>query len=396
MSARARLADIAEQLASAERERTPVRIAGCRSWLDAGRPVESTREVSAASLNGIIEYVPGDLVMTVAAGTSLRDIADATREHGQWLALDPFGSDSGSIGATVATGSSGPLALGAGRTRDLVLGASVLTAGGTAVRAGGRVVKNVAGFDLVRLWAGAYGTLGVITEVSLRLHALPAVEETFAVTIARADIGKLSERLGLDALGFMALELLNPAAAAACDAGAASGTDAWILLARVAGNRQRSTAQRERLAAVGAVRELGSDVWMRVRALDGVGNAVARLSAAPSLLEDTLADVERRIGSAPGVRLCVTPHRGGIRAVFPTPDAAARTRMADTVRAFQRGDRRLAVLWEQLPANCWAAVPPATLDVVSQRIRDAFDPHRVLNRGIFGDPAPARSPAGVA
>lgn len=396
MTLGARIADVAERLASAERERAPVRIVGQGSWLDAGRPVDAAHDVSAALLTGIIEYVPGDLVMTVAAGTTLREIADATGEHGQWLALDPYGSDRGSIGATIATASSGPLALGAGRARDLVLGASVLTASGTAVRAGGRVVKNVAGFDLVRLWTGAYGTLGVVTDVSLRLHALPAVDETFAVSVARADIGMLSERLGLDALGFMALELLNPAAARWCGAAAGNGTDAWTLLARVAGNRQRSTAQREKLAALGAVREIGNDVWQRVRAIDGERSAVARVSCAPSLLSDTLTDVERHIGNAHGVLLCVTPHRGGIRAVFPTAESTPEAPMAGIVRALQGGNRAFTVLWERLPTECWPLVAPAAVDLISQRIRDAFDPQRVLNRGIFGDALAPRSLTAVA
>ena len=98
------------------------------------------------------------------AGTTLQEIAHETAKHGQWLALDPYGSndgiDTGTIGATIATASQGPLTLGYGRARDLILGLSFITGNGTAVRAGGRVVKNVAGFDLVRLCHRRVGHAG--------------------------------------------------------------------------------------------------------------------------------------------------------------------------------------------------------------------------------------------
>ena len=146
----------------------PLRIAGAANWLDAGRPVVSTNRLSLAEHSGVIDYVPGDLTITAAAGTSLRDIQRITGEHGQWFPLDPHGRDEGTIGATIATGSYGPLAHSFGRARDLVLGVEFVTGDGRVVRGGGRVVKNVAGFDLVRLVTGLWGTIGVITEATLR------------------------------------------------------------------------------------------------------------------------------------------------------------------------------------------------------------------------------------
>jgi glycolate oxidase FAD binding subunit len=86
----------------------PLRVAGRGTWLDSGRPVRSTETVSTRELSGITEYVPGDLTLTARAGTTLGEIRDATRKHGQWLALDPAGSDDGTLGATIATASSGP------------------------------------------------------------------------------------------------------------------------------------------------------------------------------------------------------------------------------------------------------------------------------------------------
>ena len=88
---------------------TTLRIVGRGTWLDAGRPVQATETLSTRELSGITEYVPGDLTLTARAGTTLGEIRDATAAHGQWLALDPYGTDDGTIGATVATGSAGPL-----------------------------------------------------------------------------------------------------------------------------------------------------------------------------------------------------------------------------------------------------------------------------------------------
>src|SRR5207247_2074887 len=143
----------------------------------------ANESVSTRDLAGITEYVPGDLTLTARAGTTLEDIRLATAAHDQWLALDPYGGDEGTLGATIATASAGPLSTSFGTPRDLMLGLEFVTGEGVVVRGGGRVVKNVAGFDLTRLLTGSWGTLGVITEVTLRLHARPEAEESIAVRL---------------------------------------------------------------------------------------------------------------------------------------------------------------------------------------------------------------------
>jgi glycolate oxidase FAD binding subunit len=174
--------------------RHALRIVGRGTWLDAGHPVHATRTISVADDTGVIAYVPGDLTITVRAGTTLADIEEALRPHGQWLPLDPLGGREGTIGATVATCAYGPLAALFGTPRDHVLGLTVVTGTGDIIHVGGRVVKNVAGFDLTRLMIGAWGTLGVITQVTLRVrgqsrgtanlehlrHALPSAYGTRA------------------------------------------------------------------------------------------------------------------------------------------------------------------------------------------------------------------------
>lgn len=170
--------EFAEAVRSAAAHGQPRRIVGGGTWLQGGGPFADTTPLPVRGHAGVVEYVPGDLVITVRAGTTLAELAAVTGEHGQTLALTPYGSPESTIGAVVATAAPAPLTLGDLSVRDLVLGITVVTGTGDIVQAGGRVVKNVAGFDLVRMHTGAWGTLGVITEVSLRLHARPVRRHT--------------------------------------------------------------------------------------------------------------------------------------------------------------------------------------------------------------------------
>ena len=401
---------LVDQIAAARADRTPLRIVGGGTWLDAGRPLGPSRHIDTRATAGIVEYVPGDLVITVGAGTTLREIAEVTREHNQWLALDPAGSDLGTIGATVATASSGSLSLSAGRVRDLVLGVTLLTGDAKVMIAGGRVVKNVAGFDLVRLQTGAFGTLGVITEVSIRLHALPEVDETVAIQLSSQHN---VAQLGLSALSFQAMEMINGAAAreldislaldetnAASDVRSSTGSGhetertGWLLLARIAGNRDRVAAQRGLLGKVGRVHDLHTDVWDRLRLLDSDCAAVVRAGDAPSRIEQTISRVQHALASsnARSARLCATPHSGTVRVMLPASEYDAHSIRNLIFAPVDRGES--SMICERLPDSCWEDVAPINTDTISRRIRDAFDPHRLLNRGIFGNEHNIRQPAG--
>ena len=131
------------------------------------------------SLNGIVDYEPAELVITARAGTPLAEIESTMRERGQMLAFEPprFGASS-TIGGAIAAGLSGPRRAYAGAARDFVLGVRLLDGKGTELRFGGAVMKNVAGYDVSRLMAGALGTLGVITEISVKALPLPPAEIT--------------------------------------------------------------------------------------------------------------------------------------------------------------------------------------------------------------------------
>ena len=128
--------------------------------------------MSTAGLDQIVEHNAGDLTAVVQAGVTLKRLREMFEDAGQMLALDPPGDDA-TIGGVVATGDSGPLRHRYGGPRDLVLGVTVALPDGTVARAGGKVIKNVAGYDLSKLMTGSFGTLGLIVQVALRLHPLP-------------------------------------------------------------------------------------------------------------------------------------------------------------------------------------------------------------------------------
>jgi FAD/FMN-containing dehydrogenase len=170
-----RIAQAAETFAQAARE-------GRRVSIDraGGDLVVSTRY-----LNRLLEHEAGDLTATVEAGMRLSALNERLAEHGQMLALDPPGDPT--VGGAVAGDLFGPRAHRYGRARDLVLGVTVVLADGTVANAGGKVVKNVAGYDLAKLFCGSHGRLGLIGRVSLRLHPRPEASRTLAIPVATPD-----------------------------------------------------------------------------------------------------------------------------------------------------------------------------------------------------------------
>ena len=146
---------------------------GTGGRVDWGRPPASCDLIlSTTRLDKVIEHAAGDLVVTVQAGVTLGALQERLATDGQRLALDPPGA--GTAGGLIATNAAGPLRFRYGAPRDLLIGITIVRADGTVAKAGGKVVKNVAGYDLGKLFAGSYGTLGLITEATFRLHPLPA------------------------------------------------------------------------------------------------------------------------------------------------------------------------------------------------------------------------------
>ncbi len=151
-----------------------------RTKLDIGNPPERyDMGLSLKGMNNVWHYEPADLTISVEPGLKLKELQHLVARDRLWLPLDPAGDGQASLGGIVAANASGPLRHAYGSPRDMVLGMKIATVQGKIIKTGGRVVKNVAGYDLGKLLIGSYGTLGVIVEVSLKLFPLPGRRETF-------------------------------------------------------------------------------------------------------------------------------------------------------------------------------------------------------------------------
>jgi glycolate oxidase FAD binding subunit len=371
--------DVRDMVRAAIDRHTPLRIVGRGTWLAGGRPVTSAESIHLDALAGIVDYTPGDLTLTARAGTPLSEIAAATAAEGQWLALVPWGGDDGTLGATLATATAGPVAGAFGTPRDVAIGIETVTGTGDIVRGGGRVVKNVAGFDLTRLMVGAWGTLGVITEVSVRLRALPECDETVALPLnGESSLGTLLAKVRTAPIAPLSLELLSAAAARRLALGEGS-----TLLVRIAGNAELVAAQRAALAAVGDVVDAPPNVWTALRTVEPAEAAVVRLSGTVARFAETWSAAERLAAAAGGLAHA-SVQRSIVRVVMPLQDGA----LSEAGVAALRGESRDTRVFERLPASMWTSVAPtAVADRLSRGVRTAFDPHRLLNPGILGEPA---------
>lgn len=373
-------ATIVERVREAHATRRPLRVHGAGTWLGAGQPVSAGSAVSLAEDRGIVEYVPGDLTLTARAGTRLSEIADATRAHGQWLPLDPWGGDEGTLGATVSTATAGPHAYAMGLPRDVVLGLEFVSGSGQVIRSGGRVVKNVAGFDLTRLVIGSWGTLGVVTEVTVRLRARPERTRTLAVSVS-STAGALSElATRLRALPFVPLasEIVSRAFATHLGLG-----DEPILLLRIGGNEKSVRGQLDLLRVLGGgtPRDLDDTVWDRLRTAEVANAATWRWSQLPAVFGETWDAAETATRDLPGTFIHGNPMRAIVRVIArPSGDAAELARAASGFSG--------TVAIENLPAAAWSLVQaPLAQDPVSRAIRGKFDPAGILNAGILGEAA---------
>ncbi len=164
-----------------------IEIAGAGTKRGWGNPVVADIVLSTARLAGVREHPWQDLTATVGAGTAWAAMQSELKRHGQFVALDPLWPETATVGGVIATNDSGALRLKYGSLRDLIIGMTIVLADGTIAKSGGKVVKNVAGYDLHKLMTGALGTLGVIAEVTFRLHPLPAHTRVWSATSQDAD-----------------------------------------------------------------------------------------------------------------------------------------------------------------------------------------------------------------
>jgi glycolate oxidase FAD binding subunit len=262
-------------------------------------------------MNRVWHYEPADLTITVEPGMKLGDFQDHVGRDGLWLPLDPAGGPRASLGGILATNSAGSLRLSYGAPRDMVLGMKIATTEGKLIKTGGRVVKNVVGYDLGKLLVGSYGTLGVIVEASLKLFPLPGQRATFVLPAGTLGIARDLRRRILDSpLQPMRMVLLNGAAVTLVEGGVvlAQGSEEPELWVEMGGSPRVIERSARELEALGkatgvAVRPLepaaAQAAWSRVsgfRALIGAafsGAAILKVLLPDAASEEFLSRAEQ-------------------------------------------------------------------------------------------------------
>jgi glycolate oxidase subunit GlcD len=200
----------AEVMQFAAREGLAVVPAGAKTFVDAGNLLARADLIlSTRRMDRMIAHEPADLVATAEAGLTLTEFQKQLAQNGQWLPVDPADDGSATLGGIVATGSSGPQSFGYGPLRSFVIGLRVVLADGRQIKAGGRVVKNVAGYDLCKLFTGSFGTLGLITEVTFKLRPLP-VETRTIVAVGSREALLVAGRLAATNSFPVAVEVVSP------------------------------------------------------------------------------------------------------------------------------------------------------------------------------------------
>jgi len=310
---------VAAVCAGAHREGLALVVRGAGTKQRWGRPPRRCDAVlDTRRLDGVVEHAPGDLVCTVRAGTTLdelRGVLDAAPGHRQWLPLDPPQGGIQTLGGAVATAASGPLRARYGTARDLVIGARYVLGDGTVGHSGGKVVKNVAGYDVTRLLVGSLGTLAVITEVTVRLHPRPAATRSLLLERASAArLGELADRLRTAPVVLTAADVCWP--------------DATARL-RVEGTEEGVVEQAAALAEISGARILdvgeaeAVDSALVVRPWRGEG-AVAGLAFPRTRLADLL-----ELASAYATEMVVRATLGVAEARLPeSPEVVAQLRAA--------------------------------------------------------------------
>ncbi|MGL4325690.1 MAG: glycolate oxidase subunit GlcE [Beijerinckiaceae bacterium] len=282
--------DVAAQVKEARARKTPLDITGGGTKRRIGRPMQTAQEMSMRGLSGITLYEPAEMVIGAQAGTPLTAVEKTLAEKGQRLPFEPLdyrrlmaSTGEPTIGAVAACNLSGPRRIQAGAARDSLIGVRFVNGAGDIIKNGGRVMKNVTGLDLVKLSAGAWGTLGVLTEVIFKVLPQPETQMTLA-------LHGLEDAQAVEALAAALGSPFEPTAAAHLPAGLDGAARTLLRLEGFADSlAYRSGELQTLLARFGALEKIGEEVsqalWQRVRDADYFSapqtGAVWRISVAP-------------------------------------------------------------------------------------------------------------------
>ena len=359
----AEAARVMEQLA---REGRRVGFVGGGTELELGAPPERIDAVvRTRGLRRIVEYQPADMVMVVEAGVTLAEIQAAAREHRQRLALDPPWPDRATIGGIVATGAFGPRRARYGAVRDLIIGVQLVRADGTVARGGGKVVKNVAGFDLPKLACGSLGTLGLIAGATFRLHPLPETSQTVVVSgLSPAEVVAMVSRVRA--------AQLEPVAAAALRG--PSGYDLALCFEGFGKGVEQQIGTLRQLAPAARATE---DAWARHDEVRTGGPLRIKVAALPS----QLPEVDRLVAPL-GLRFAWYATLGlGFASGASVEHAAGLIADARAELARCGGSLVVQAALSTLRVDPWGPPPPAF--PLFERLKQNFDPDRRLNPGRF-------------
>ena len=381
------LDEAAAAMRTLARDRLSVVFEGGGTDAGLGAPARADAVLRTGGLAGIVEHAPSDQIVAVQAGMPLAALQAALAPHGQRLALDPPLADRATAGGVLCANAFGPRRTRYGSVRDLVIGVTMIRADGVVARGGGKVVKNVAGFDLPRVLFGSLGTLGLVAEVVFRLHPLPEASATVLVPgVSPADAWALT-KAALDAR-------LEPAAVVAFDVPVTpAGEGAWTIALRFEGFAPGVRDQVERLSALAEftprrVERLdGADeaaLWSRHDALRVAGDLRAKATFPPASLA----------GAAVALAPLSRSLRGAATVAYPTLGIAFTTGVAgegtarevEAARAALGRDRGSLVLCEapasvRAQVDSWGPPPPAI--ALMRRLKAELDPEGRLAPGRF-------------
>jgi glycolate oxidase FAD binding subunit len=339
--------------------------------------------VSTRRMNRLIDHAVGDLTVTVEAGMSVVDLQATLAKAGQFLAIDPAFPDQATIGGIVATADTGSLRHRYNGVRDMLLGLSFVRADGQLAKAGGRVVKNVAGYDLMKLFTGSYGTLGIITQATFRVYPLPEMSQTVVLVGEAKFIAQATATLLSSALTPVSVDLLSTQTVQALNLGDAMG---MAIAVRFQGIQPSVEQQVNRMLELGeslglvgvAGTEVDEALWERLRkpmTAEGQEQAIAcKIGVSPSEAVSVMEQME-------SIELPETVWYGQIHAAsglgrLVFPESVSPQQLLKLRSRFQACRGFLSIL--QAPASLKQQIdvwgyPGNALDLM-RKLKQQFDP----------------------